>query len=196
MQFGAHDLVTDEADMVAKDARNALGADAVNESKTIISTRLDMIGWRCNTIVFTVSPSPRAVLKLIYVFEVMTPQSLSIGHPFTARHLLRLSSLATRYSRAIVPLRPFSGNFGKNAGGPTANKSAVRRLTRAALADILAWRNVLQRACADPRILEVPARWLALADAPCHEQASRAHVQVWVDAHGGGGIGMFAPGTM
>ena len=196
MQFGSQELVVLEATRVAEDARAALGADAVNENKTIISTRLDMIGWRCNTIAFTISPSPRAILKLIYVFEVATPRELSIGHPFKARHLLRLSSLATRYSRAIVPLRPFSGSFGKNAGGPMVNKAAVRHLTRAALADILAWRSALRCACTNPRVLEVPARWLALADAPAHEQAARADVQVWFDAHGGGGIGLFAPGVM
>ena len=36
-----------------------------------------------------------------------------------------------------MPLRPFSGSFGKNAGGPMINKAAVQHLTRAALADIL-----------------------------------------------------------
>ena len=68
------------------------------------------------------------------------------------------------------------------------NKAAVRHPTRTALADILA--------CTNPGVLEVPARWLALADAPAHEQAARADVQVWVDAHGGGDIALFAPGVM
>ena len=45
MQFRAHELVVKEATMIAEDARAALGADAVNEVKTIISNRLDMIGW-------------------------------------------------------------------------------------------------------------------------------------------------------
>jgi len=76
------------------------------------------------------------------------------------------------------------------------SKAALRHLTRAALADILAWRSVLQRACVDSRVLEVPARWLALADALAHEQAAQADVRVWVDAYGVGGIGNFAPGAL
>jgi hypothetical protein len=190
MQFGSHEVVVTEASELSRDAREALGGDAVNEAKTVISTRLDMIGWRCNTITFTVSPSPRAVLKLLYVFNVATPSDLAIGAPLKARHLLRLSSLATRYSRAIVALRPFSGSFGKNAGGPNVSKAAIRHVSRAAFADILAWRSVLRSACQSPRILEIPARWLELADAPPQVQAARADIQVWVDAHGGGGIGI------
>jgi hypothetical protein len=129
MQFGSHALVLREAEAFSADARAALGHDAVNDAKTIVSTRFDTIGWRCNTIAFTISPSPRAILKLIYVFNVATPMTLTIGSPIQARHLLRLSSLAVRYSRAIVPLRPFSGNFGRNAGGTLINKAAVRRLS-------------------------------------------------------------------
>jgi hypothetical protein len=97
-----------EAAALTADARAALGHDAVNEAKTVISTRFDAIGWRCNTIAYTVSPSPRAILKLIYVFEIATPPTLVVGLLLSARHLLRLSSLATRYSRAIVPLRQIS----------------------------------------------------------------------------------------
>ena len=127
MQFGSHELVVNEATLVADDTRAALGADAVNEAKTVISTRLDMIGWRCNTIAFTVSPSPRAVLKLIYVFDVATPHDLSVGQQFTARHLLRLSSLATRYSRAIVPLRPFSARAHRQYLGACVDPETARR---------------------------------------------------------------------
>ena len=61
---GSHELVLKEATMVAEDARAALGADAVNEAKTIISNRLDMIGGRCNAVTFTVSPIPRACMCL------------------------------------------------------------------------------------------------------------------------------------
>ena len=196
MQFGSRALVEREAVALSDDARAALGHDAVNDAKTIISTRFDTIGWRCNTVAFTVSPSPRAILKLIYVFNVATPQSIQIGSPIKARHLLRLSSLATRYSRAIVPLRPFSGSFGRNAGGALVNKAAVRHLTGAALTDIIAWRSVLRVATHNPRVLEIPARWLSLADASADAQIAKADVQVWADSHGGGGIGVYVPGVL
>ena len=180
---------------LAADARAALGHDAVNDVKTIVSTRFDTIGWRCNTVAFTISPSPRAILNFIYVFNVAT-LSLVIGSPIKARHLLRLSSLATRYSRAIVPLRPFSGSFGRNAGGAQVNKAAVRHLTGAALIDIIAWRSVLRAAIHDPRVLEVPARWLSLADADADAQIAKADIQVWANSHGSGGIGVYVPGVL
>ena len=196
MQFGSRELVVREAADLATDARAALGHDAVNDAKTVISTRFDTIGWRCNTIAFTIAPSPRAVLKLLYVFNVATPQAIAIGHPIKARHLLRLSSLATRYSRAIVPLRPFSASFGRNAGGTNINKAAVRHLTGAALTDITAWRAVLRTATHNPRVLEVPARWLSVADAPPDVQIANADVQVWADSQGNGGIGVYVPGVL
>ena len=158
MRFGSRELVERKAADIAADARAALGQDAVNDAKTIISTKFDTIGWRCNTVAFTLAPSPRAALKLLYVFNVATPLSLTIGSPVKARHLLRLSSLATRYSRPIAPLRPFAASFGRNASGTQVKKAAVRHLSGAALMDITAWSTVLQIATHNPRVLEVPAR--------------------------------------
>ena len=189
MRFGSRELVEREAADLAADARAALGHDAVNDAKKIISTRFDTIlGWRCNTVAFTIAPSPRAVLKLLYVFNVATPPSLAIGSPVKARHLLRLSSLAT-WSREIVPLRPFSASLGRTAGGTLVNKAAVRHLTGAALTDIIAWRTTLQAAVHNPRVLEVLARWLSLANVATDVQVAAADVQVWADSHGNGGIG-------
>jgi hypothetical protein len=54
MQFGSREFVIREAESFSADARAALGHDAVNDAKTIVSTRFDTIGWRCNTIAFTI----------------------------------------------------------------------------------------------------------------------------------------------
>ena len=112
----------------------------------------------------------------------------------TVRHLQRLSSLAIRYSRAMVALRPFSNQFAKNTGGPDMQPNAVRHLSRPAYADLLAWRRALELAVADPSRLTVRATWLALAAASPPNQAACADVRIWVDSQGTGGIGVFAPG--
>ena len=186
IQFGSRQVIMDEVERFAKDARAAMGDAAINDAKTVTSTRLDTIGWRCDTIQATVAPSPRAVLKLIYVFNVLTGPDLVAGSLITVRHLQKLSSLAIRYSRAIVPLRPFSAAFAKNSGGHTAPKSATRHLSRAAYVDILAWRRMLELGAADPRLLAVKARWLEIDAYPPEHQAAIADVRVWVDAQGGG----------
>ena len=175
-------------------ARAAFGDTAVNAGKTVLSTSFDTIGWRFNTIEGTVAPSPRAVLKLIYVFNVATPPEAKAGTLVKVRHLQRLSALAIRYSRAIVPLRPFSASFAKNSGGTQSNRAATRHLSRPAHADIIAWRRALELGVADPRRLSVRASWVAMDAAPPHVQAARADIQIWVDAQGHGGIGVYAPG--
>ena len=195
VQFGSRQVIMDEVDNFAADARAAMGDAAINDAKTVTSTRLDTIGWRCDTIQATVAPSPRAVLKLIYVFNVLTAPGITPGSLITVRQLQKLSSLAIRYSRAIVPLRPFSAAFAKNAGGPHTLKSATRHLSRAAFADILAWRRMLELGSMEPQRLSVKARWLEIDGYPPERQAAIADVRVWVDAQGGGGIGVYAPGT-
>jgi hypothetical protein len=194
IQFGSKQRVETEVDNFSADAREALGPTAVNAAKTIISTAFDAIGWRFNTIDGTVAPSPRAVLKLIYVFNVATPPGIKVGHPIKVRHLQCLSALAIRYSLAIVPLRPFSAAFAKNAGGLQADMSATRRLSRPAYADILAWRRALELGTTDPNRLTVRASWIANSDAPPQIQSARADVRIWVDSQGHGGIGVYAPG--
>ena len=73
------------------------------------------------------------------------------------------------------------------------NKAAVRHLTGAALSDIIAWRSVLRAATSNLRVLEVPAKWLSLADASPEVQIAKADVQVWADSHGRGGISVYVP---
>ena len=73
MQFGSRELVEREAADLAADAHAALGHDAANDAKTMISTRFDTIVWRCNTVAFAIASSPRAFLKLLYVLNVATP---------------------------------------------------------------------------------------------------------------------------
>jgi hypothetical protein len=125
IQFGPKHVLESEIDAFSADAREALGSSAVNAAKTTLSTAFDTIGWRFNTIEGTVSPSPRAVMKLIYIFNVATPPETKAGSPVKVRHLQRLSALAIRYSLAIVPLRPFSAAFAKNAGGPLVPRGAL-----------------------------------------------------------------------
>ena len=147
-----------------------------------------------NTIEGTIGPSPRAVLKLIYVFNIATPDDIKAGSLVKVRHLQRLSALAIRYSRAIMPLRTFSALFAKNSGGVQADRSATRHRSRPAFADVLAWRRALELGTADPRRLAVRASWVAMDAAPAQIQAARADIQIWVDAQDHGGIGVYAPG--
>ena len=81
IQFGSRQLIMAEVDDFSTDARAAMGIAVINDTKTVTSTRLDTIGWRCDTIRATVSPSPRAVLKLIYVFSVLTGPDVVTGVP-------------------------------------------------------------------------------------------------------------------
>ena len=72
----------------------------------------------------------------------------------------------------------------------------MRHVTGAALTDIIAWRTVPRVATHNPRVLEVPARWLSLADADTDVQVASADIQVWTDSHGNGGIGVYVPGIL
>ena len=193
VQFGPRQTLEAEIEAFSSDARGALGPTAVNDAKTILSTSFDTIGWRFNTIEGTVTPSPRAFLKLGYAFCMATPPDIKAGATMKVCHLQRLSSLAIRYSWAIVPLRPFSGAFARNTGGPDMDRNAIRHLSRPACADILAWRSALELAVGDQR-RTVRAAWLALDSAPSQEQAARADVRIRVDSQENGGIGVYAPG--
>ena len=194
VQFGARLRLEDEIEKFSSDACGTLGPTAVNHAKTVLSTCFDTIGWRFNTIEGTVSPSPRAIIKLIYVFSVATPPDIKAGAPMKVRQLQRLSLLAIRYSLAMMPLRPFSSAFAKNTGDANADRDAVRHLSRLAHADILAWRRALELGAHNPKLLTIRASWLAIDAMPPHEQATCADHLVWVDAQGQGGIGVYAPG--
>ena len=134
------------------------------------------------------------MLKLLYVFNVATPVDIKAGAPIKVRHLQRLSALAIRYSRAMMPLRPFSGAFAKNSGGVNADRAATRHLSRPAFVDILAWRRALEMGALNPSALTIRAAWVAMDAAIPHEQAARADIRMWVDAQGLGGIGVYSPG--
>ena len=191
VQFGTHDQIVGEATSYSCTARALLGDDAVNDNKTLIGQTIDAIGWRCDTKSLVVAPSAKAILKLFNLFFVVVPMDATSTTALPVKVIQKLCSYATRYSAALTALKPFSAEFGRNAGGMRNDPQAIRRLSRQSIADIQAWRTALERLVSSARGMAVPMRWLALEDDIPNVQAEAADTVAWADATGNGGIGVW-----
>jgi hypothetical protein len=191
VQFGTEDQIMNESKSYADTARALLGDDAVNDSKTLYGQVIDAIGWRCDTRTMVIAPSAKAFLKLFNLFFVVVPMDATPSTALPVKVIQKLCSYATRYSTALMALKPFSAEFGRNAGGMQTRPHAVRRLSRQSIADIQAWRTALEMLFNSSKGLAVPMRWLALEDALPEEQAKHADTVAWADATGNGGLGVW-----
>ena len=121
--FGTEKQVDDEVNAFMKDARTLLGHDAIQESKNNRGTRIDAIGWRCDTNDWTVAPSARVIVKLVNVFINELPYTLTSE----TKQLMRMSSYAMQYSAAILPMRPCTTSFVINIRGHHGGVMTKRR---------------------------------------------------------------------
>jgi len=194
--FGTEKQVDDEVNAFMKDVRVLLGHDAIQESKNIRGTRIDAIGWRCDTNDWTVAPSARAIIKLVNVFINELPNMLTSETKVTVKQLMRMSSYAIRYSAAILPMRPYTTSFAINIRGHHGGVMAKRRLLNRTRADIEMWRTLMCMMFNDATIIKVPIEWPIIEahneNGDCTEKG--ADIVIYTDAQKThGGIGVYIP---
>lgn len=134
--------------------------DAIQHSKLVLLKHTcDIIGWSISTIHWQISPSSKAIRKLVYVFFVVTPAD---PVRLTVRAIQRLQGLTCRYSEGIPLLKPFSHSFVnalRNLSNP-ARKEQLRRVSTTMKQDVWVWRCILQILVLAPQRLSCPVQWL------------------------------------
>ena len=149
-----YDGAVSEIDCLTLDASQRCGADAVSDSKTIISETPTILGYFWNTTTHTVSISEsifRKVLRLFFVHTVAQPQ---LNDHIPTTHLQRLGSYAIRLSHCLTCLLPFSRGF-HYATRFTNTRNSHSKWTSRALSDLAVWRTVLAMSLSDFRWLFV-----------------------------------------
>ena len=163
----------DEASRVA-----GKGARAID--KHDLTLELQSLGWTFIDRFDAVLPNPKGWFNLISLFFVTIPWNLSAKDKLPAQLLLRMGSYASRYSRALLPLRAFVHAFYGAAGD--ASVFAVRKVTARVVQDVWMWRIFLRLAHQRPILMATPVHWPVVANLSPQEQADRADRVVFVDA--------------
>lgn len=151
--------------------------DAIQHSKLVLLQRTcDVIGWSVSAQHWWFSPSHRGIMKLIYVFFVVTPAD-PLRLP--VHHIQRLQGLTCRYSEGLPLLKPFSYSFSNALRTACPCKHQTRRVSATMRQDIWVWRCVVYTIAHTPQgqILSCPIHWLTEQAIP----SSTRHV-VYVDA--------------
>ena len=179
---------TTELSAIASIADAAAGARTIQLNKTEIGPVVDCIGARFDSDRLVVSPTSTLFLKLICLFFLETPKSLTAGLLVSVAWLQRLSSYMILASDFIVPLRPFSRGPAHNTAGRESRRSVP--LEPNTLIDILFWRAVLLYSCYDASWLiqpvAIPPLFRELPDESpedrCRRQSETADYLVYSDA--------------
>jgi hypothetical protein len=144
----AHE-VRQDIDTTCRLIEALLGPKSVAYDKEEVSTdaqpRLDAIGYTFDLELQTVSLTERNIRKTQYAFFAV---DLSEGAKIEVRMILKLASLASRYSSVAMELRPLCNSLHHCAAGKRLHSSVV--LSNAAKRTIAVWRAMLCVVALDP----------------------------------------------
>ena len=112
----------------------------------------DIIGWSVDLEKETIRPSDKGIRKLMFSFFMV--DALATHWPLSLCQLL--SSLAQRYSLALIGMRPFVSAFYEMCGGST--KVNLRRVTPKARFALEIWRITSLRLYMDREAMAVPLK--------------------------------------
>lgn len=171
MGVSHHKVAQDEQRICQEKITALLGSNAVNVLKSLPPARAaDFIGWYIDLESASIRPNDRGIRKLTAVF---------FGHNFSkhVKHPIviyqKLASLASRYSAALLAMRPFVHPFFAltSGKGPRACSSECRLA-------ILVWRTVILSLLSNPGGFCVPlsamcepgvhSSWNIISDAGPH----------------------------
>lgn len=176
--------------VAVQQAHDLLGIDAIRTEKNRLSHSEDVIGWRLDTKAEVCLPSCRAILKLCYLFFILTPKVPSC---LTKRELQRLQSFVSRYSQALPFLRSFSYSFGPATRG-LRSQNARRSVGTRIQTDIWFWRVGLVILCSQPYSIGIPFNWLLININDDEANAKNADIIVYSDAASSSQtVGVYAP---
>ena len=161
-------------------ATQMAGANARDASKADISPSLMTLGWTFMDHHDAVLPSTKGWFSLLHIFFHVVPLDLKKGDQLTAGTLLRMGALASRYSRALLPLAGFCQGFHTDASD--AIPVALRRVSARTVQDTQMWRTYLQLIAAHPMLMSTPVSWPAVIALTPDQQAERADGVAFVDA--------------
>lgn len=130
--------------------REIISDDAVNSNKDVLSTTVDILGIRVNTITERTGLSFRSYLKLCYVLFVVLPLRIDTNTILPLKTVQCVASLFCRYGNFIPLLRYSASVFFillKGAMRP------ARRLSKIQVDCITLWRSVLSYAFCNSSVL-------------------------------------------
>lgn len=135
------------------------GDDAINELKSVLPCSVaEAIGWVLDLLRGLIYPNDKGIKKLVGVFF-----AVDIVGRVSCKTLQVMASLASRYSLAILGMRPFVQSFfAESAHGKPRFLSAESRNS------ILVWRAVSLVLLSNPRALAVPLAFLRRGHSPTH----------------------------
>jgi hypothetical protein len=151
IKVGSKRILVQMGKLSSRVIRTALGEDAVNGSKSIISTRTTTLGVLSDFANKTAAPGWRAFLKLSYVFYFLLPLQVSVTTKVSLRLIQAIAQLTLRYSTYIPVLRSTASGFFASIRGGKGNH---RLLSQRQVDDILLWRSVLFVAVTHAGILQ------------------------------------------
>ena len=112
--------------------------------------KADIIGWSIDLTTETIRPSDKGIRKLMFTFFMV--DSTATHWPLTVCQLL--SSLAQRYSVALLGMRPFVSAFYEMCGGSVGIN--MRRVTPKARFAVEIWRVTAIRLYLDREAMAIP----------------------------------------
>jgi hypothetical protein len=116
--------------------------------------KADIIGWSIDLTTEKIRPSDKGIRKLMFTFFMV--DALATHWPLTVCQLL--SSLAQRYSGALLGMRPFVSAFYEMCGGSEGVK--LRRVTAKARFALEVWRVTSLRLYLDKEVMAIPLKLL------------------------------------
>jgi len=188
--IGSAPFVEREASRFVADAMAIVGEDAINGAKTLLGTRIDIIGMSVDlTANHSIGLSSTIYLKLVCAMFVMLDMDVAVGTRVSIKTLQSVASRALRSADVVHVMAAYSRGFSDNLRGVPKGATEVE-LTRRAFEDLQMWRVTLELGFRDGRWLRVPIRvpllhrFLPSEDAVqrAHRQAGLADLVVFADA--------------
>jgi hypothetical protein len=135
------------------------GADAINTLKSVLPCSVaEAIGWILDLLRGLIYPNEKGIKKLAGVFF-----AVDLAGRIPTKTFQIMASLASRYSLAIIGMRPFVQSFyAESASGKPRFMSAESKN------NVLMWRAVSLVLLCDPRALAVPLSFLRRGHQPTH----------------------------
>jgi len=135
-----------------------LGPNGLSDKSFGPSPTGEVIGWYIDLTVGTIRPSDRGIRKLALVFLTLDISSSDLRWPLQTCQVA--ASLAERYSRGIIAMRPFVEPLialtRTAAKAPSSSPKSFRKVSSLAKMSVVIWRAVVIILLSHPERLAVP----------------------------------------
>jgi hypothetical protein len=128
---------------------------AINESKDIRGTLVEVLGWLFDVPLKSVHPNYLTFAKLVNCFFISVGETPFAGQRVSVRVLMVMGAHAMRAANVLTALLGHSRSFHYNIRG-NCNPSSHVYLNQSTVNDIMLWRAVLRLSFTDARVLRAP----------------------------------------